>query len=52
MEKLQIKVGCYKAGEVGVIVLFVNMEQLFQIVWHNGKPIAADGTVQLWVEVV
>ena len=52
VEKLQIKVGGYKAGEVGVVVLLVNMEQLLQVVWHNGKPIAADGILQFRVEVV
>ena len=50
VEKLQIEVGGYETGEVGVVVLLVNVEQLLQPLWYDGEALTTHGSVQSGVE--
>ena len=48
--ELQIEVGCDKRGEVAVIVLLVDVEELNLLSRHDGESILAQRTFQSWVE--
>ena len=51
VEDLQIEVGCHETGELPVVVILVDVEQLFFLGRHNGKPVLGNGIVESLVEI-